>query len=492
MDHKVSKDMISSGMIPSGEKTQADLGRIQYGSAPSPSSLMDAYTSIYEHHKKDADGNTIPHEGEELNETLMGAVAKGLRGASKVSKNLATSAAKADKSIKAQGGLKNIAQKKLQSAKTKLAPTSGQKQALLGRTTAGKITRGVGALAAANIAGRMAGGGDKPNRGYDGYSNNPEYLNFDYAPDGDTISEDLFDALKFLLTEEGYDEKTTMKIIASMDTDFINESLSEENLNELAPLLALAPLIAKGAMAAKAGLAAAKATKVGMAAVKGAKALGAAGKAFGKGLTTAGAKGASASKITTSGGKLASGTAKVGKAQRAGQMVRGAGAAMKNNPMNTAMTASVAPSLIPQGAPPTPQTQRTATSGKRTAGMQRMDLDLFDVVKGQLLDEGLTEEECNDVMTTLTLEEINETLQLDEITGKLAMKASRAADMKRAQLAKAGDKAGAAAKASQASRLYKGGAKRNIAKQDLSKPLNPQPTNYPKGKGASYQEKPGM
>ena len=71
MDHKVSKDMISSGMIPSGEKTQADLGRIQYGSAPSPSSLMDAYKSMYEHHKKDADGNTIPHEGEELNEGKM-------------------------------------------------------------------------------------------------------------------------------------------------------------------------------------------------------------------------------------------------------------------------------------------------------------------------------------------------------------------------------------------------------------------------------------
>ena len=71
MDHKVSKDMISSGMIQSGEKTQADLGRIQYGSAPSPSSLMDAYKSMYEHHKKDADGNTIPHEGEELNEGKM-------------------------------------------------------------------------------------------------------------------------------------------------------------------------------------------------------------------------------------------------------------------------------------------------------------------------------------------------------------------------------------------------------------------------------------
>ena len=28
---------------------------------------MDAYKSMYEHHQKDADGNTIPHE-EELNE----------------------------------------------------------------------------------------------------------------------------------------------------------------------------------------------------------------------------------------------------------------------------------------------------------------------------------------------------------------------------------------------------------------------------------------
>ena len=68
MDHKVSKDMISSGMIPSGEKTQADLGRIQYGSVPSPNSLMDAYKSIYEHHQKDENGNTIPHEDEDIKE----------------------------------------------------------------------------------------------------------------------------------------------------------------------------------------------------------------------------------------------------------------------------------------------------------------------------------------------------------------------------------------------------------------------------------------
>ena len=59
-------------MIPSGEKTQADLGRTQYGSAPSPSSLMEAYRAIYEHHQKDADGKVIEHEEkEELNEGKM-------------------------------------------------------------------------------------------------------------------------------------------------------------------------------------------------------------------------------------------------------------------------------------------------------------------------------------------------------------------------------------------------------------------------------------
>ena len=84
MDHRISKDMISSGMIPSGEKNQEDLGKTQYGTVPSPNALSDVYKKMYEtkeevineHHKKDADGNTIPHEGEEINEILgMGTIA---------------------------------------------------------------------------------------------------------------------------------------------------------------------------------------------------------------------------------------------------------------------------------------------------------------------------------------------------------------------------------------------------------------------------------
>ena len=39
--------------------------------------------SIYEHHQKDKDGNTIPHEGEEINEAVITGsllAAKGLMG----------------------------------------------------------------------------------------------------------------------------------------------------------------------------------------------------------------------------------------------------------------------------------------------------------------------------------------------------------------------------------------------------------------------------
>ena len=239
MDHKISKDMISSGMIPSGEKTQADLGRTQYGSAPSPSSLADAYKSMYEkkeevineHHKKDADGNTIPHEGEEI--------------------------------------------------------------------------------------------------------------------------------------------------------------------NEVAPLLA-APLIAKGLMAAKTAAAVAAKSKMGAAALKGAA-------AFKKGLMTA--KSASAAgKITTSGGKLAAGAKKVGMAQKAGQYTRSGLAAMKNNPMSTALVAtSLKPGpKMPSGA----RDPRAKMTGARTAGVYA-SADLFDIVKGQLLDEGIDEKDALKIMVELSQQDLD-------------------------------------------------------------------------------------
>ena len=48
MDNRIANDMISSGMIPYGEKKKEDLSRTQYGSAPSPNALLDAYKSMYD------------------------------------------------------------------------------------------------------------------------------------------------------------------------------------------------------------------------------------------------------------------------------------------------------------------------------------------------------------------------------------------------------------------------------------------------------------
>ena len=232
MDHRISKDMISSGMTPSGEKAQEDLGRTQYGSNPTPNAFADAYRSMYEkkeevineHHKKDADGNTIPHEGEEI--------------------------------------------------------------------------------------------------------------------------------------------------------------------NEVAPLLA-APLVAKGLMALKGA-------KVGAAALKGAA-------AFKKGLMAT-----KAAKVT---GSVVGGAKKVGMAQKAGSAVRSAGAAMKNNPMSTAL---VATSLKPgPKMPKAPMDPRQKMTGARTAGVYA-SADLFDIVKGKLLDEGIDEKDIKDIMVNLKPDEI-----LNEVSAKL-------------------------------------------------------------------------
>jgi len=229
MDHKVSKDMISSGMIPSGKKTQSDLGRTQYGSAPSPSKLMDAYNSMYEHHQKDKDGNTIPHEGEELNEIV--------------------------------------------------------------------------------VSGTLA---------------------------------------------------------------------------------------ALGGLAAKAGAGIAAKT----AAAGGAKAVA---------------------------GKAAMGVAK-----------------------QTAVDKAV--STVSGGLP------KLKTKQPVTAGA-----DLFDIVKGRLLDEGLTEEESMDVMLTLTLDEINEVIKLDEVSSELLMKAAKGAEVARGKAAVAGDKAGAVKKMKQGEKFYKGAVEKRKA-----------------------------
>ena len=438
MDHKVSKDMISSGMIPSGEKTQADLGRTQYGSAPSPSSLMDAYKSIYEHHQKDKDGNTIPHEEEQVDEAIAGLAARGLMGAARgarVAGKLAAQGAVRARQMQASGGFRKVAgaaaQKAGQAAKGVLSKP-GVKGGLVSGGLAGAAT---GAMVAGAMGGKKkeSGSGIVRPKNVQGYS---QYdMNFDYTPEGDVISEDLFDALKSALIEEGCDEKHAMKIMASVTPDYFNEIIQEENIDEAVVTGSiLAGLAAKkllaGALVKKgAALAAKSIAKKGLmgAAKAGSKAFGAGLK---KGVMTAGKT--AGKSITSSGGKVIGGAGKVkqatglaGAGQKTGAFVRSAGAAAKNNPMMTGLTAMQVTPMLSGGPkmPTMPAQQRAASAGRRTAGGLRMDLDLFDVVKGKLLDEGLTDEECTEVMTTLTLDEIQENLgkiTLGQIAGGAA------------------------------------------------------------------------
>ena len=308
MDHRISKDMISSGMTPSGEKSQADLGRTQYGSAPSPSSLMDAYKSIYEHHQKDKDGNTIPHEGEQLNEGL-GTVAGGAYG----------------------------------------YKTGGVKGAVVGGT-AGAVL-------------------DKMSK-----KKKPE------------VKED------------------------------------KEQVNEILGMAA-------GALGAK---------MVG----------GAAAKTAAKTAMKAGLKSGMTSQ-----------------AARTAAMKAGQSAGMKAG-TSAAINYGTAGSIAGSALGGVKKFATTPVSKNTSGGTISADVDLFDIVKGKLLDEGLTEKESIDVMLTLTLEEINEALQLDEVTAGLLMKAAKAAEVARGKAAVMGNKALAMKKLGQGEKFYKGAvAKRKAAGQ---------------------------
>ena len=357
MDHKVSKDMISSGMIPSGEKTQADLGKTQYGSAPSPSKLMDAYKSMYdkkeevinEHHKKDADGNTIPHEGEELNE---------------------------------------------------------------------------GAGLYANIHKKRKSGRKMRKKGAKGAPSSQDFAN---AAKTAKEEVDLFDVVSGVFVAEGYEEKDAYKVMSQ---------LTEEQLNEIAVTGTIATLgagllkgmLGAGKVAAAAGKGLASAGKA--AAVKG---MGAA-KSAASGLKSVAKTGMT--KASDALGKV-SNIAK-DKTKGMGDTMKDIGKSVKDDIKN-----EVKRKIIQGddgGSNKISKTGQLSTGSKIAASA-----DLFDIVKGQLLDEGLSEEEIKDIMLTLTPDEIMSEMAVNPNIA--AMDAKNKADMiARAQANKVPDKVREASK----------------------------------------------
>ena len=233
MDHKISKDMISSGMTPSGEKTQADLSRTQYGSAPSPNKLMDAYKSMYEHHKKDADGNTIPHEGEELKEDkkdmkeenidevvftggamLAGLAAKKLLGAAAAKGLKAGATALAKKTLVKTMGMGSRAALKTISKKG----VAGAADKALGSAAMNTVKNPVNTMVGASLL-KPAPKIPKP------IDRSQKMTGARTA--GVYASADLFDIVKGQLLDEGIDEKEALKIMVELSQQDLNTIVNE-------------------------------------------------------------------------------------------------------------------------------------------------------------------------------------------------------------------------------------------------------------------------
>mgnify|MGYP001108610948 CR=1 FL=1 len=406
MDHKVSKDMISSGMTPSGEKTQADLTRTQYGSAPSPSRLMDAYKSMYEHHQKDKDGNTIPHEND-INE---GKIPAGLQAFLDKKKGKKKDDGDGKKSKKGKGkpdfldldkdgdkkepmkkaskemkeGYKGTADlsKSHPEAKKKvedrIAKHFGTKRVPGGKMGVKKEVKeeNINELKSRTMLNYIDKASDSASKQLDKAEKTTSRkkevkarLKMDQRERGIEMAKDkimrrvkeetdLFDTILNHFINEGYDEKDIIQAMSS---------LTEEQLQEAGPLALLAPLLGKGAAA-------------------GAAAKGAAGAA-------------GAAKITTTGGKVVSGgAAKLSNMQKLKQGVK----TIAKNPMVQGQLVSTGTQAITQKGEKVNKTGQV--SAQRTA--VAASADLFDIVKGQLLDEGLSEEEIRDIMLALTPEEI--------------------------------------------------------------------------------------
>ena len=110
-------------------------------------------------------------------------------------------------------------------------------------------------------------------------------------------------------------------------------------------------------------------------------------------------------------------------------------------------------SMIPK--PSMPSVEKKSTANVSAGSYQAASADLFDIVKGQLLDEGLSEEEIRDIMLTLTPDEI-----LSEVTAEFVLDASKRASAKSTMLGKQGDRQGMMDKGEQAKRLYDASAKK--------------------------------
>ena len=201
MDNRIANDMISSGMIPSGEKKKEE--------------------TLNEHHKKDADGNTIPHEDEELKEGA-GLYAnihakrkrggkmrkKGAKGAPS-SQDFANAAKTAKEEVEMKEGIGMAAKAAL-----------GVVKNIAKKQVVKDVARGAAAQFGAQAVGSMMNSGGGQQKPKTGTVSATQYA-----------SADLFDIVKGKLLDEGLSEEEIRDIMLTLTPDEImNEMAVNPNI----------------------------------------------------------------------------------------------------------------------------------------------------------------------------------------------------------------------------------------------------------------------
>ena len=374
MDNRIANDMISSGMIPSGKKNKEDLGRTQYGSAPSPNKLMDAYKSMYD--KKD----------EVINEMKMGDVSGSADFASrniKVAKGAAIPPAKKEppnpvdakrerlkkimadnESVDILAAYRSVYEHHQKDKDGNTIPHEDEE------VNEGKIPAGLQAYL------------DKKKGKKEDKKDMKEDVN-------------LFDVISDKLIEEGYSKEESYKIMSNLTKEKLEEINEAVVSGTLATLGMIGTKLLGGAKAAAvAGKGLASAGK--MAAVKGMGAVKTAAAAGAKKVASAAKTGMS--KATDALGKVSN---------IAKDKVKGIGDKMPDvgKFVGDEVKGEIRRKIIQGNDGGSNKITKTGQLTAPTANLNQ-SADLFDIVKGQLLDEGLSEEEIKDIMLTLTPDEI--------------------------------------------------------------------------------------
>ena len=486
MDHKVSKDMISSGMTPSGEKTQADLGRTQYGSAPSPSKLMDAYESMYQNQKQE-------NLDEKIDPLNLGASKRTLqqkqqdRKIQSVKSGMADTGSYMDKKEVPQNKKENstdVDDKKKDKSKgfgesnvdllaAYRAVYEHHQKDENGNTIPHEDDVKEGAGLYANIHAKRKRGGKMRKKGAKGAPSSQDFANAAKTAKEDV---DLFDVISGKLIEEGYSEKESYEIMANL-TDEQLEKINEAVVTgTLATLGVLGKLLAGGAAkAAVAGKGLAAAAKGGAMAAKGLA------KGAVKGAVSAGKNVVSTGKNVVSGtqniaNKALTKVQSIAKSPNKGPKITQSGGDVVQGSDKSKESAlekleknyyryQMAKSLVPQGSGGSTSVNKTGTVSASA--------DLFDIVKGQLLDEGLSEEEIRDIMLELTPEEI---LVETGLSADLLKRAAKGAEAARGMAAASGNRELAKKKLAQGAKFSDAMRQKNLEKsrsENMRKPTGP-------------------